>query len=242
MNAIQLTSFTGHNAFQAMMATKVNTQEMLSSTANLTSVDYDFFSKTFSIAFGERGARDSLADFQKAQKEITQQRENDKGDLELSASASSEAMQEQREELMMKIGEFEFTDADLTEALEDIVKAKDVFAEKYGLNEKQANEAEHHAIIMLAMSPEEREDYLRQLEQTDPKIAHAIGEEAELIHGGREHVLSITESAPKALEADDVMAEIAEQDNGAFALDGSGNDFGLDIPEQTNTSTFTLDM
>lgn len=192
------------------------------SGAEHVSIDYEHFHRIFNIDIGKHSGKELETQLQNDLKAQSKEQERDKDHMELSAQEASDAMQEQHDELLMKIDTFEFTKADLQATLKDILKDKDAFAEKYGLTEHEANQTEHHALIMLSMTTTEREDYLNQLRQTDPRLADAIAEEAESRYTQRTHKISIQGSEQTHSDVDGFLTENDELDQPA------GNTFSLD--------------
>ena len=162
-----------------------------------------------------------------------------------------QAMEEMREDRERQLGEmrefngYQFTDADLDDALDDIIEDKEGFATKHDLSEEEADVALQHAIIMKSMSPEERDEYLKDLGETHPKIAEAIAEQAQDKKIEREVEHKSTFSAEIQEQEADFFSDFEEDlENTDISMNAELETQGIsDFKEESEiTDTFTQEV
>ena len=113
--------------------------------------------------------------------EVEQEKQRDQDVKGFVTDAFNKATSDARQEFMHDINGRHFSDADLEEALNDIIDNKEEFQAENKLTDEEADLAVTHAIIMKGMSPEQRDDYLKDLSETNPRVANAIADKAETI-------------------------------------------------------------
>ena len=136
---------------------------------------------------------------------------------------------EAQEEKLRKFNGISYTDADLEKTIKDIIDDKEAFASKHGLSDDEADRAEYYALVMADMSPEKRDQYLKEIVSSDPAVASAIATDLEMNKLERENAMTANVSYSTSIEADNIVSELTTSDDDL--LNGSGQ-----------KETFTLDM
>lgn len=193
------------------------------------SVDYDFFHRIHDNPLGEKGNKDREEFSDKENIKFKEEKEKDKDVVESCSDAFNKATSDARQEFMHSINGRHFSDADLEEALNDIIDNKEEFQAKHELTDEEADLAVTHAIIMKSMTPEQRDDYLKDLSETNPTVANAIADQAE----GK--VIKLDNKSEKTSEAS--QTEI--QAKNTFLADSSDSfELSTDKPDSVISATF----
>ena len=137
--------------------------------------------------------------------------------------------QEEQAEKLKKFNGISYTDADLNKTIKDIIDDKEAFASKHDLSDEEADRAEYYALVMADMTPEERDQYLKEIVSSDPAVANAISADLKMNRVDREHAITAKSSYETSLEASNIVENLTASDEDFL----KGND---------QKETFTLDM
>ncbi len=179
------------------------------------SVDQDYFHRIHNIEVGEKGNKDREQDLREDHTIRQQKVENEQDHFEHFADLANKEFAKQRKELLNKIRNlngFEFTDVDLDKTIKDILQDQDAFQTKHNLNDEEMDAVFHHALLMEAMSPEERAEHLKGLAEKKPTIANAFAKDAEMNMGQRESKLEKIQTVEASQQANDFFSDFPEGD------------------------------
>lgn len=136
---------------------------------------------------------------------------------------------EAQEEKLRKFNGISYTDADLEKTIKDIIDDKEAFASKHGLSDDEADRAEYYALVMADMSPEERDQYLKEIVSSDPAVANAIATDLEMNKIERENAITVNSSYETSLEAGNIVEELTSSEEDLLKSNSQKETFTLDM-------------
>lgn len=136
---------------------------------------------------------------------------------------------EAKAEKLRKFNGVSYADVDLDKTIKNIIDDKEAFASKHGLSDEQSDRAEYYALVMINMTPEERDQYLKEIVSADPAVASAISADLEMNKIDREKVVSVSSSYETSIAADTIVEELTASDNHLLKDSGQKETFTLDM-------------
>ena len=227
MNGFQKTTLTGYQTVQAHLSTMVETADMLPVAM---SVDSDFFSRIYDVAFGEKGNKDLEAETRKDNL-VAAKREEDSQDLIQNVIEDvMNEMQEKRLEKMHMQGDM-YVFGDYRFELEDAQEnLRDKGVDHYTKDMSEEDTAEFALISARILdgtaSPE---DIARAGELSSDFV-----KDSDHTFNDKENKLSNMATATEA--------EITHTDDVFSRIQGSSFDSAFDAPTSQITDTFAMEV
>lgn len=230
MNGFKQTTLTGYQTVQAHLSTMVETTDMLPVAM---SVDSDFFSRIYDVAFGEKGNKDREFETRRNNMIAAQEQEDDQDMLHEVADTALQEIKEHQSERMRSLYGYDFTEDDFKVALRDNLENWDEFSKDMAPDD--AEEFMRLSLLAINAEGEDLAQIQAQLAELAPDKMRDTEKKAELNNTRLENKASKLESSSKQdiESADDFLAE---------GSDSESFDMAFESPNSQITETFTLEV
>ena len=202
---------TRNDMFQAMpMNNGIMAQPPIAEERAELSVDQDFFHKIHNIEIGEKSNKDLLVR-EKEEAILVEKEEKEK--QEALRDGATTATAELKE--MMSFNGYEFSVEAMQEASREALSDFERLKREKGWSEKQA-ETINESLLVLAdpkSTDTQRDQAMNDIKRVDPKYANEHAQDAETKELVKGNKIEKIETEIKALEADDVMTQMAKEDS-----------------------------
>lgn len=229
MNGFKQTTLTGYQTVQAHLSTMAETTDMLPVAM---SVDSDFFSRIYDVAFGEKGNKDREVAMREEQIIAAQRQEDDQDMLREVAETAIKEMREQQAAMISMYGYDVSEDALNAAILYNLQNWDEVSKD---MNPEQSKELYDLSADLLNAEGDEKTRILEEIDTVSSEYGQSTFERAHRIDGRRDDLDAKLESSSKQdiESADDFLAE---------GSDSESFDMAFESPNSQITETFTLEV